>query len=288
MWGENDPPQSFKMEMGNQLASGLMNSEATKQEELYKTIKDNEEALAPFINEDFYPVFVATYLNIKDKEGVNRWLKKQKPFRKLATSKSNLPQEVRDFLSLKKGEGFMSLKKYKEGEEVLKEVKTSRYLEPALLLRISSMQAMKQYSQAYKAGNALLQRLSSKESKVRVLASLVPVINEGKVWEKAEPLLAEARKQKAEGKALAPFLFLVGKVQSEKKNCKRSVAAFTEAIAIETENPMINEAKFRLAKCYLKEKKKELAKKQWQEVVDSKDPFWSPMAKSELNLMEAP
>jgi outer membrane protein assembly factor BamD (BamD/ComL family) len=130
--------------------------------------------------------------------------------------------------------------------------------------------------------------MQDKENKTRLLASLVPVVNSAKMWKKAETLLQEAKKNKVEGKSLAPFLYMAGKAQSEEKNCKKTITYFSQALALDIESSMVTEAKFRLGKCYLKEKKKDLAKKQWQEVAESKDSFWAPLAKSEINLMEEP
>ncbi len=286
LWSQSDPPQNFKVALGAQISSNLMSLESGKLDELYKAIQENEETLSGFITEEFFPVFIATFLNIKNKEGIARWTKKVQSVRKLASFRAGISNEMKDFLNIKKGEGFIALKKFKESEEVLRDIRSSKFVESALLMRIQSLRALKQYSQAFKLGDSLVSKLPTKDSKVRVLSSLVPILNEGKVWEMAEPLLVKAKKNKAEGKILAPFLYLTGKVQAEKKLCKKAVPSFLEAIALDAENLVANEARFRMAKCYQKEKKKDLAKKLWQEVVDSKDSFWGPMAKSEINLME--
>ncbi|NBX69353.1 MAG: hypothetical protein EBR01_10375, partial [Proteobacteria bacterium] len=129
---------------------------------------------------------------------------------------------------------------------------------------------------------------SARDSKVRGLESLLSVVSEGKLWDKVEPLLVQVRKEKPEPKKLAPFLYLNGKVQSERKNTKKCISLLTEALKLDPEFSGAIEGKFRVARCLAVDKKKDLAKKQWQEVIDSKDSFWAPLAKSELNLMEAP
>lgn len=288
LWNPNDPPMNFKLELGKQMALAQTSLSAEQQKLLFKSMEEKETTLSFFLTDEFSPLFVACYLSKKDDEGVSKWLKKGNTNRKPARLAAGIPLEFKDYLLLTKSEGYFSLKKFATAEETAKEIKLPKYLESATLLRIRSLKAIKQYGNAYKIGNSLLPKLANKETKVRMLASLVSVINEGKLWDKADPLLIEARKQKPEPKLLAPFLYLNGKVQSERKNTRKCVALLTEALAADPENSMAIESKFRLAKCLSVEKKKELAKKQWQEVVDSKDSFWAPLAKSELNLMEAP
>jgi len=128
--------------------------------------------------------------------------------------------------------------------------------------------------------------MQATENRKRALASLVTIVNDGKLWNQSEGLLKEAKKQKIQGKELAPFLYLSGKANAEQKICKQVISFYSQALNADPENIATQEAKFKMGKCYLKQKRKDLAKKQWMEVVESKDPFWGPMAKSEINLME--
>lgn len=259
-----------------------------KANELYKKITENEELLVPFLGGDFYPIFLGAYLNAKNSSAISQWMKKSQGARQLASVQSGLSVEERDFMVMKKAEALMSMKRFKESDEILKKITSKKFKDSAVMLRIQALQNIKQYSEAYKVGQSHFSRIKERESKGRVLPSLVPVINSAKMWKKAEPLLQDAKKNKIEGKPLAPFLYMAGKAQSEEKNCKKTISYFSQAVLLDTENSMANEAKFRMGKCYLKEKKKDLAKKQWQEVADSKDSFWAPLAKSEINLMEEP
>lgn len=286
VWSSGDPSLTVKNIISSGLASRLMDSKYSQHEELVEEIKRHEEILKDFIMPEFSSIFTAVFLETKDTEGVARWAKKIAESRKIANTQTKIPGEMKEFLALKKGEGYLFLKRFKDCEASVRDIRSARYMEPGLLLRIQSLQAMKLYPMAYKLGFSGLVKLPTSDSKIRVLSSLVSVVSEGKMWDKADSLLSEARKNKPETKVLAPFLYLVGKVQSERKNCKRTIASFNEAIAADSTNSVLNEAKFRMAKCYLKEKKTDQARKQWQEVADSKDTFWGPMAKSELNLME--
>jgi tetratricopeptide (TPR) repeat protein len=288
MWSNQDPPVSIKVSMGKILLDYLINQNPDKVNEIYKEVAENEELLAPFLGGDFYPIFLGTYLHTKDSSGISQWMKKTQSARQIASVQSGLSIEEREFMVMKKAEALMYLKKFKESNELLKKISSKKFKDSAILLRIQALQNTKQYSEAYKIGQSNLSKIKDKESKSRVLASLVPIVNSAKMWVKAESLLQEAKKNKIEGKSLAPYLYMAGKAQSEEKNCKKTITYLSQAISIDVENSMANEAKFRLGKCYLKEKQKDLAKKHWQEVAESKDSFWAPLAKSEINLMEEP
>ncbi len=288
LWSKNDPPAVLKMEVGNLLSAVMMRSEADKQQAFFNSLEQNESTLADFVTDEFSPLFVACYLNKKDFEGVSQWLKKGSSQRKMASINLRVAPEVRDFLNLKKSEGYFAVKKFALADETAKSVRSSKFLESATAIRVQSLQAIKQFSNAYKVGMSQIQKFSARDSKVRGLESLLSVVSEGKLWDKVEPLLVQVRKEKPEPKKLAPFLYLNGKVQSERKNTKKCISLLTEALKLDPEFSGAIEGKFRVARCLAVDKKKDLAKKQWQEVIDSKDSFWAPLAKSELNLMEAP
>ena len=288
LWSPQDPPASIKVVVGKQILNSLMSQSSEKVDELYKEVAMNEEVLMPFLSGDFSPIFLGAYLSTKNSSAISQWTKKGSNVRQIASTQSVLSNEERDFMAMKRAEAMVSLKRFKESEELLRKINSKRFKETATLLRVQVLQNTKQYTEAYKIGYTQISKMQDKENKTRLLASLVPVVNSAKMWKKAETLLQEAKKNKVEGKSLAPFLYMAGKAQSEEKNCKKTIAYFSQALALDMESSMVTEAKFRLGKCYLKEKKKDLAKKQWQEVAESKDSFWAPLAKSEINLMEEP
>ena len=288
MWDPSDPTSSFKLEVGSLLTSALLKADNEKQQSLFTAIEQSESILTEFVGDDFSNLFVACYLNKKDLEKVSQWLKKGSAQRKTASIANRTSPEIRDFLILKRSEGYFAVKKFALAEEAAKSVKSSKFLEAAIAIRVQSLLAIKQFSNAYKVGISFVSKFPNKESRLRGLESLVSVVSEGKLWDKAEPLMIQARKEKPDPKILAPFVYLNGKVQSEKKNTRKCISLLTEALKLDPEFGGAIESKFRFARCLAIDKKKDLAKKQWQEVVDSKDSFWSPLAKSELNLMEAP
>jgi tetratricopeptide (TPR) repeat protein len=248
----------------------------------------NETVLSNFWGPQFNPLFVSSHLNDNNLAEVEKWLNKKGSTREPAHSKAELSREAQDFLELKKVDGLMALKKFAESEQVLKGIESKRYTDVALQLRLDSMRPQKKFSEIIKFGLGAVKTVTNPEVRKRLLSSLVVPATEGKLWKDSESLLKQAKLEKLEGKDLAPFLYLAGKSSAEQKNCKKSISYYSEAIVADPEHLASKEAKFRLGKCYLKSKKKDLAKKQWQEVVDSKDPFWGPLAKSEINLIGGP
>lgn len=288
LWSNNNQKSNLKSAMGEQVVKLLMDLKIEEANELYQSILENTVNLSNLWGPQFNPLLVAANLANNNLAEVEKWLNKKGNTREPAQSKNGLSLEAQDFLELKKIEGLMALKKFVESELLLKGIESKKHRDMALQLRADAMRFQKKYSLMIRFGLGAVKTLSTPENKKRLLSSLVVPVNEGKLWKESEALLKEAKLQKLEGKDLAPFLYLAGKSSAEQKNCKKAIAYYSEAIVAEPENLASKEAKFRLGKCYLKDKKKELAKKQWQEVADSNDPFWGPLAKSEINLIGGP
>ena len=278
----------FRSSIGVKLTQKLMDIESEEKMTLFQSLIENEDTMSDFLGADFLPLFVSAYHHSNNQTELVAWLKKMKPNRRLAQSSLGVTQEMKDFLVFVQAEALMSVKRFSESEPLLKQITSKRYREMAIPMQVENYCGQKQFSQAVKFGLPQVQKLNTLPSKKRVLASLVSAINEGKLWKQSDLVLQQARKQGIKNKELAPFLYLAGKSQSEQKVCKKTIAYYSEALTLDSDHLAAQEAKFRLGKCYQKEKKKELAKKQWQAVVDSQDAFWAPLAKSEINLMEGP
>jgi outer membrane protein assembly factor BamD (BamD/ComL family) len=288
LWEKNEAQNSMRLRLGKLLCQRLMSGKVDEVSELNSSLIENENEVSDFLGEEFEPLFLAAHAEAKDNLAVIRWLKKMTSHRNLASQKSKLEPEVRDFLTLKKVEGFYSGKNYKGGLDKLQAISTKKYKDEAIVLKIQGLYGMKRYADAIEYGSVKIQKIQNKEAKQRALASLTGVVNDSKSWDDIDFLVEEARGLKLSGKPLAQVLFVAGKAESEQKQCKKAIKFLGDAMAADGDSPGVNEARFRMGKCYKKEKQGELAKKQWQSIVDSKDSFWAPMAKSELKLMEEP
>ncbi len=287
LWEPNDPDNKTKIAIGTELSHLFLETDKTKLNAISKAVVKDSELLTRFLGPDFNPLILTAMANLGNNLAVADELSKTKSNREIASINPMLSSEVQSFLSYKRAEAQFLTKNFEDTNETLKKVTDKKYKDQAVVLKIKSLNELKKYSEAFKFGSSQIARMNQ-ESKVRVLASLIPTVNGSKIWSKADFLLSEAKKQKVSGLELASFLYLAGKASSEQQICKKSIQYFSEALALDSKSTQRNEAQFRLGKCYQKQKKQELAKQQWKEVIDSKDSFWAPMAKSEINLMEEP
>lgn len=288
LWpGESIDPK-VKREVGIRIAQKLMNTDEEASEELSDSLVNSEEGMAAFVGQDFYALFVAANLNKKNLNAVGTWLKKIKPNRKIARAEIKIPQEINDYMNLERARGHLELKQFRESEELSKTIMVKQFKDEALEIRLESLRGQKEYKQAVAVGMGLAPKMQNESEKKRVLSSLVSDLSASKLWNQSEKLLKEAKQMKLQGKELAPFLYMVGKSSAEQKNCAKVVTFYNQALNADAAHLFAQEARFRLGKCYQQQRKKEQAKKQWQEVVASQDPFWGPMAKNEINLMEGP
>ncbi|MSP19070.1 MAG: hypothetical protein EXR74_05820 [Bdellovibrionales bacterium] len=287
LWEVNDPDNRTKIAIGTELGHLFLQTDKDKLNAISKAVVKDAELLTRFLGSDFNPLILTAMANLGNSIAVAGELSKTKSNREIASINPMLSSEVQSFLSYKRAEAQFLTKNFEDTNETLKKVTDKKYKDQAVVLKIKSLNELKKYSDAFKLGSSQISKMNQ-ESKVRVLASLIPTVNGSKIWSKADFLLSEAKKQKVSGLELAPFLFLAGKASSEQKVCKKSIKYISEALTLDPKSPQRNEAQFRLGKCYQKEKKQHLAKQQWKEVIDSKDSFWAPMAKSEINLMEEP
>ncbi|MFM8270021.1 MAG: tetratricopeptide repeat protein, partial [Pseudomonadota bacterium] len=97
-----------------------------------------------------------------------------------------------------------------------------------------------------------------------------------------------AEKRIKDEKERVPFITMRGKALLEQGKFKESREYYLQAIKIDPAAKDLSESKFNLARCFMHLKDVEAAKKGWQEVVASKDEFWSPLAANELKLLEKP
>lgn len=105
-------------------------------------------------------------------------------------------------------------------------------------------------------------------------------------WKVAPEVLKLARGDEWTAEEKAKLQHLAGRFYYEKKQCKKAIDNYQAAIKAAPQGKFIAELRYRMGKCLLDEKNKVDAIKTWRELVTMNDPFWSPMAKNELTLVD--
>ena len=197
----------------------------------------------------------------------------------------SFPKESQPYLSLVWGETLIELGKYGEAESALRKVKEPELIERALRDKYSLYMKKKDYPKAYDAALELFKRggdSSDEDDRQEELSLLQNITLEGKLWSRAPQVLSLSQKMGISGKDLAPYYYLAGRAYFELSHCQPAVGSFESAIRLAPDYPESAEARYRLGKCLLKEKKKAQAKKVWEELIEMKDSFWSPLAQNEI------
>jgi tetratricopeptide (TPR) repeat protein len=214
-------------------------------------------------------------------------LKKMNSKRKLASSDPKMGKSALSYVSLMTGRAYRETKNFVASEEALKKISEPK------LSRIKLKELMMTYSESGRfekvvpLGLKALEKDGSPENK-DCLVMMRNAVVEGKQWSSADSVLKAATKNQIKEKELAPFLSMAGRADLERGNCSVSIKHYEEALKLNPEAKDKAESRFYLGKCFFRMKDNKSALKEWQEVASLKDEFWSPLAESEIKLVESP
>jgi outer membrane protein assembly factor BamD (BamD/ComL family) len=253
--------------------------------EAAETLRRHETEVAPFLTGDFGVILGAARRWAKDEKELATWLSKNSSNRKLASLPGKIPTEARFYLHLQQGLNFWAGRRFKEADAELRKVTSTSIRIPALQHRLRLYQDAEMFAEIVPLGLEVLP-LFPNDQKSEFLPILLNGATKAKQWKKANAILKLIEKMDLEDKELASFYYFAGRAQFEVSQCKESIRYYGRAMQLSPDAPEKIESKYRLAKCYLKEKRFTDAKKTWDEVAEVKDTFWSPLAQNELRMME--
>ena len=146
-------------------------------------------------------------------------------------------------------------------------------------------------AKASKEGVRVFQLLKSTMAKAdaagkkKILEEMAENMSATKTWSLGEPLIDLAKQTLSDPKDLGIFYHLAARALFETKQCKQAIPLFENAFRMNPEAKQTAESRFRLGKCWISQKNPESARQEWAKVIDLKDSFWSPLAKSEIQLL---
>ncbi len=281
IWDSNGPEWEAKLKVGELLADWVLDFEGEPQESPAYLLLKKEKALTPFIEPEFHLLWAKLALDMSDSIRLKKIMDVQKGGRSPASVDPRLPEDLQSRLWLVTAESYRKLRKFGEAETAYSKVEGQGLKDQALEGRMGLFVDTKNFAKAYLDGKELLS-LFKGERRRKHLETLLEIASAGKLWKQAPEVLSWAKESIQEPKELAPFHFMAGRSFSETGQLKSAIEAYENGLKEEPDGKSSEEARYRLGKALLKEKRNAQAKEIFLELVGRKDPFWSPLARQEV------
>ena len=289
LWSTNGTglTPKIRLNIGSRLLELLVNAPPDERSDLAILYLKHEPSLRPFVDREYSLLWAETSLATGDTKRIQILATSngKQASRGLASPDPSLPKESQPYLNLVWGESLAEMGKFAEAESALSKVKSPALIDRALRAKYGLFMKRKDYPKAFDIALQLFKR-GDDDEKQEELELMQNITLEGKLWNRAAQVLSLSMKSGIEGKELAPYYYLAGRAYFELSRCQPAVGTFESAIRLAPDHPESAEARYRLGKCLLKEKKKAQAKKVWEELIGMKDSFWSPLAQNEIQAIK--
>lgn len=287
LYSKGSIKSNTRIELGTALSQWWISPKNKNSKTSSNLFLANEEILSDFLRPEFQSLWLQAYMDTDNVVDLELALKKMNSKRKLASSDPKMGKSALSYVSLMTGRAYRETKNFVASEEALKKISEPK------LSRIKLKELMMTYSESGRfekvvpLGLKALEKDGSPENK-DCLVMMRNAVVEGKQWSSADSVLKAATKNQIKEKELAPFLSMAGRADLERGNCSVSIKHYEEALKLNPEAKDKAESRFYLGKCFFRMKDNKSALKEWQEVASLKDEFWSPLAESEIKLVESP
>jgi len=274
----------FRQRLGEKLLTRLLDSPDKKK--MASWILENKDRIADYIDPTSRLIWLSAAVETESEEAVIRTVKMIGQDRRPASIGTMAPR-LKDYYWYNEGKALALLKRWGEAEGRLASIQTETFRPRANELRLQIALEQKQYAKAFELGLSLVDRKKDAE-RATLLDTLRHVIYDGKLWSKVDPLLKKLKTLELPDGKLTSFHYLAGKAFWETKRCNQSIIHYEVALL---NGPLASEsfeAKYQLGKCYLQMGKSAQATKIWTDLAQGQDPFWSKLARNELNLTKNP
>ena len=203
----------------------------------------------------------------------------------MATLDATLSKQVRSILWRETGLSLGAAHRYEAADRALKSVNDPELVLDAVQDRMQLYSEAGKYRDLIDLGLANIAKFTD-EDRTPFLLLVRDGLYKGKAWKKADVVFNLAKKLETGPKEMLPFMIMQARANYELSHCKAAIRDYEAVFKVTADIPEKAESKFRLGKCFEKEKNPGEAKKILQEVVGLNDSFWSPLAQNELHLVE--
>jgi tetratricopeptide (TPR) repeat protein len=279
--------QKVRLQIGSQIAFWWVRQPMGETQAFAKFFIERSDSLSSFLRPEGEPLWVQAAMEMNDGAGIEKSLNFFQKERALAKNRDRQETLAKSAYSLILGRAFRLTKDLKQSEFYLNQVTAPELELNAKMEKIRTFNSAGKSKDAVELGLKMLERKPSSNGK-ELLPLLRESIVDGKQWKYSDRVFKAAQKIFGNDNSIVPYLTMEGKSLLERGKIKESHELFAQAIKREPAAKDVAETRFNMARCLLRMKDVEGAKREWQEVASLKDEFWSPLAANELKLLEKP
>ncbi len=279
-------PKAASSVKRNQTSEALLRKlSQSRDSELALIYSKNKPLLDPFAQGPYQVLWLAVAQSLKDQKWLNQIAQNNQAVRSPASIHRMADGEVENYSHLMLGRVFREQKKYAQADIALRSIEKGAFLTEALKERLAMYRATQRYFEAYDTAMRLYHRAAKSDlERVQTLATLHDLTQTGKLWKKIPELIQLVEADPRAETQKASIYHLAGQSYYP-ANCGQATEMFEKAIASGQEFVGKGEAQYKLGKCLVTLKKPAQAKQVWEELANINDPFWTPLAKNELNIL---
>ncbi len=278
LWPNTGPSAGNKEAIARALLTDLIKGGSDSAAALL--VSQSQATLQPFLEPEFRIVGWLAGLQIKASASRGGWLKWE---RELATTSSRLSPDMVPVFRLASAVGLRLQGDFAGAEAALKGLKSVQWRERIVQESVAVAVGRGQGEKAFRILRSEWATADTK-NKPALLQQMRAALEETKSWSKAPELLSLAKKSLSEGEELGGYFQFAGKVLAENRECKQAIPLLQTALKMAGPSTA-PESHFRAGRCFAVEKRLDDAREQWTAAINLKDPFWSPLAQSEMKLV---
>jgi len=285
LWDPKGPEWEVKLKVGELLAEWVFDFEGEPEESPAYLLLKKEKALTSFLEPEFHLLWAQLALDTGDNNRLKKIIDAGKGSRSPASVDPRLPSDLQSHFWLVTAESFRRLKRYPEAEQAFGRVKDESFQQDAIEGRLALHLDMKNFGKAYADGKELLPRLKG-DKRRQNLSRLLEITEAGKLWKQSPELLSWAKESFETPAELVPFYFQAGRAFFELGQFRSAIEAYESGLKGNPEGKTSGEARYRLGRSLVKDKRVAQARAVFLDLIERKDPFWSPLASNEIKSLK--
>lgn len=285
LWDPKGPEWEVKLKVGELLAEWVFDFEGEPEESPAYLLLKKEKALKPFLEPEFRLLWAQLALDTGDLNRLKKVIDAGKGNRGPASVDSRLPTDLQAHFWLVTATAYRKLKRYTEAEQAFGRVTEDSFRQEALEGRLDLHVDMKLYGKAFADGKDLLPRFKG-EQRRKHLVRLLEITELGKLWKQAPELLGWAKESFPTPTDLVPFYFQAGRSFFELGQYRSAIESYESGLKESPDGKTSGEARYRLGRSLVKDKRLAQAKAVFQDLIQRNDPFWSPLATNEIKSLK--
>lgn len=256
-----------------------------KQKKITQLMTQSEAYLRKVFGFDGQVLWVKCSIEDNKTDALTTLLAPWKSSRKIASQANSKNNKLSSASNLVVGQGFRKIKEFSLSDKYLSLVKAPEFSDLSVLEQIKNANDEKNFKGAILLGISGL-KASLTEHKKTYIELLDQSVKSGKQWQFADSIQRLQKDIKLESSEKALLLKVVGRSKFEQSKFKEANDALAESLALDSRGKHGDETSFYLARSFAKLGNLKQAKETLTKLASKNDEFWSPLAETEIKLLE--